>query len=715
MKASKVKPETFRFEFLRRVLAANTRLLLMVTACLFLPARASAGQAPTITVNGASQVTAFSATITGTVNPNGLDTIYLLQWGTTTAYEHTGPYVSLETRDTTRAFTNQMIGLSPNTTYHYQVFATNSAGGTFSPDMTVTTLPPSPVVTGNPFNVTMTSAGIYCSVNPNGLTTRAYVQWGTTAAYGITVPLGSNVTGYTPVPVSTSFDGLTPNTTYHYQLFATNAAGSGASGDMTVTTLAAPPTPITGATLSVTTNGASIEGAVTTDFPFSVKTAYYFRWGPSPAYGNTTSLTDLSGLSGGETEFVGATLTGLSPGTTYHYQLVVTNDGAFRAGADMTFTTWDSILIDGQLFTYWKDNGAITIIAYNGPGGAVVVPGTINGLSVTTIGPEAFASSAVTNVTIPNSVTNIGPAAFADSALPAVTIPSSVTTIGPSAFAGSALTNIAIPNSVTSIASGAFHDCYSLASVTIPGSVTDIGGAAFGYCSRLTSVTIPGSVTNIEGGAFSFCGGLTNVSIGNGVRTLGSMAFVGCANLTSVVIPDSVVTIEDGGPLVVSAPGGLFTGCTSLTNVTVGKGLTYLGYAAFYVCPNLVSVFFRGNAPTLGQDAFGHSGPLLTNDPATVYYLPGTTGWGSTFDGRPTKLWNPQVLTTDASFGLRQNRFGFTIAGTADIPLVVEACTNLAAQLWVPLQSCTLTNGSVYFSDSQWANFSGRYYRIRSP
>jgi len=95
--------------------------------------------------------------------------------------------------------------------------------------------------------------------------------------------------------------------------------------------------------------------------------------------------------------------------------------------------------------------------------------------------------------------------------------------------------------------------------------------------------------------------------------------------------------------------------------------------------------------------------------------LPGTTGWTSTFDGRPTVLWNPQVQTTSASFGVRTNRFGFNITGTINIPIVVEASTNPANRNWLPLQGCILTNGSVYFSDPQWTNYHARFYRIRSP
>jgi hypothetical protein len=86
-----------------------------------------------------------------------------------------------------------------------------------------------------------------------------------------------------------------------------------------------------------------------------------------------------------------------------------------------------------------------------------------------------------------------------------------------------------------------------------------------------------------------------------------------------------------------------------------------------------------------------------------------------TLGGRPAVLWKPQIRTSDASFGVRQNHFGFNISGTPDIPIVVEGCANLAAQSWVPLQSGTLTNGLSYFSDSQWTNYPSRLYRIRSP
>ena len=69
-------------------------------------------------------------------------------------------------------------------------------------------------------------------------------------------------------------------------------------------------------------------------------------------------------------------------------------------------------------FTYSTNNGTVTIMGYTGPGGAVTIPETINGLLVTSIGDFAFYNGAaplpyiLTSVTIPNCVTSIGNDAF---------------------------------------------------------------------------------------------------------------------------------------------------------------------------------------------------------------------------------------------------------------------------------------------------------------
>ena len=132
----------------------------------------------------------------------------------------------------------------------------------------------------------------------------------------------------------------------------------------------------------------------------------------------------------------------------------------------------------------------------------------------------------------------------------------------------------------------------------------------------------------------------------------------------------------------------------------------------FYRCTTLAGVYFRGNAPSLGQDVF--TGDSNT----TIYYLPGTTGWTSTFGGRPTALWilpYPLILTSSPGPGEQNNQFGFTVSWAINRSVVIEARTNLANAKWQPLQTNSLTAGSFYFTDPQWTNYPGRFYRIRLP
>jgi len=258
---------------------------------------------------------------------------------------------------------------------------------------------------------------------------------------------------------------------------------------------------------------------------------------------------------------------------------------------------------------------------------------------------------------------------------------------------------------VTSIGMLVFEQCGGLISVTIPSGVA-IGLGAFNWCTGLrwvtigTNVTILGSVSSIGSDAFADCTSLRSVRIGDSVADIGDEAFVSCTSLTGVAIGNSVTNIGESA----------FNYCTNLTSITIPRSVTSIGDAAFAYCYSLTSVYFQGNAPNLGgSDVFyGYNS-------TTVYYLPGTTGWTSTFGGRLAVLWNPQVQTSGSSFGVRTNRFGFNITGTANIPIVVEACTNLANGGWTTLQSCTITNGSVYFSDPQWTNNPARFYRLRSP
>jgi hypothetical protein len=328
-------------------------------------------------------------------------------------------------------------------------------------------------------------------------------------------------------------------------------------------------------------------------------------------------------------------------------------------------------------------------------------------------GAFTFCTS-LTNVTVGRGVTNIGDYAFNSCALlTSLVIPDGVVRIGGQAFAGcTSLTNIMVGKSVTTIADWAFVGC-TLTSVTIPNSVTNIGNGVFASCPNLIAITVDPlstAYTSVDGVLFNkdqtaliACPDAKagSYTIPNTVANIGTDAFYGCASLTSITIPNSVTNIA------VEA----FDSC-GLTNVTIPDSVSSLGSFLFNGCNYLRGIYFQGNAPSL---MWYETPGFLSAYDATVYYLAGTQGWGASFGGSHAALWNPQPQPNDGNFGVRQSHFGFNITGTPDIPIVVEATTNLDAQSWVPLQSCTLTNGLIYFSDAQWRNYSGRLYRIRSP
>jgi len=147
--------------------------------------------------------------------------------------------------------------------------------------------------------------------------------------------------------------------------------------------------------------------------------------------------------------------------------------------------------------------------------------------------------------------------------------------------------------------------------------------------------------------------------------------------------------------------------------VTIPDSVANIGVEAFAGCESLISVYFKGNAPSVDIYPFA-------SDSATGYHLPGTTGWDdfATNTGLHTALWflpQPLILNQGPGFGVQSNQFGFTISWATNALVVVEACTNLSNPAWLPVSTNTLTGGTSYFSDPQPANLPCRFYRLRSP
>ena len=296
---------------------------------------------------------------------------------------------------------------------------------------------------------------------------------------------------------------------------------------------------------------------------------------------------------------------------------------------DSTGVTWNYTESGGNATigtgVAWASGNATTL--GTDLSGAITIPSTVDGYTVTDIGSFAFYQcTSLTSVDLGNSVTSIGAFAFYNcNQLTSITFPNSLTTIYSNTFQecssltsitvdannnsfsdingvlfnkdqstliqypiGKTATSYTFPDSVATIGNYAFHSCSSLTSIHFPNSLTTIGSSAFRSCSSLTSIDLSGTqVTTIDYAAFRSCSNLTSIDLGNSLTTIDEQAFYKCSKITSITIPDSVETIGYSA----------FYNCRSLTSITIPDSVTTIGSYAFYSIGSSVIVYVKDVDP----------------------------------------------------------------------------------------------------------------------
>ncbi len=294
----------------------------------------------TVVAKPASSIAKTSATLNGTVNPNGGEVSKCeFEYGPTLSYGKTAACVPPPgAGEAPVAVSAAITGLAANTTYHYRIVAVGPGGTSVGADETFKTLPnPPTVVTKAASVIAQTTATLNATVNPNGgEVSKCEFEYGETISYGKTVSCASLPgTGTSPVEVSAAITGVTANATYHFRISATNATGTSKGADETFKTLPNAPTVVTKAASVIAQTTATLNATVNPNGGEVSKCE--FEYGPTASYGKTAQCVSPPG-AGEAAVAVFAAITGLTANTTYHYRLVAVGSAESK-GSDEAFKT----------------------------------------------------------------------------------------------------------------------------------------------------------------------------------------------------------------------------------------------------------------------------------------------------------------------------------------------------------------------------------------
>ena len=323
----------------------NNRFVKSVGASVRCIKEVSTSSIPILTTALVQTVTSTTALGGGNVTSQGVSAVTArgVVWSTSP-----NPTIALATKTVngtgTEAFTSNLTGLAPNTTYYIKAYATNSAGTGYGAEtsfkttsLTINLIPSittsamsaiTPTTVNGGGNVTsdggaaITARGVVWSTNPNP-----------TIALATKTNNGTGIGSFT-----SSLMGLTPNTTYYIKSYATNNVGTGYGSELSFKTTGqsiSMPSVLTGVVSAITTTTTSSGGSVSNDGGSAV-TERGVIWSTSP--NPTIALTTKSSDGVGTGAFT-SSLTGLTPNTTYYIRAYATNSVGTGYGNELTFTT----------------------------------------------------------------------------------------------------------------------------------------------------------------------------------------------------------------------------------------------------------------------------------------------------------------------------------------------------------------------------------------
>ncbi len=299
---------------------------------------------PDASTGVAKSIGKTTATVEGTVDPQGAAAGYFFEYGPTNEYGQSTSEAVAGSGTSNEAESADLAGLQAETTYHYRIVAKSADGISYGQDRTFTTTQAVTLRTGQASNVSADGATLNGTLDAEGIPTKYHFQYfrsGTELELS-TPELETTGAADEAVRAEIAEGELLPNKVYQFRLVGESENGVTYGEMQGFTTKVAAPLIAVPPSAEASATGATFHAGIV---PGDGSTSYHFEYGDTSAYGEVLPTIGIGGGTApnsaeSEPAIEVEQATGrLTPETVYHYRVVATNAGGEAVSQDGTFTT----------------------------------------------------------------------------------------------------------------------------------------------------------------------------------------------------------------------------------------------------------------------------------------------------------------------------------------------------------------------------------------